>query len=315
MRILITGGTGFLGKRLAKEALKRGALVAVFSRRPDEELQRLGAKIIIGDILSREQLKTAFEGYDVVYHLAAELDESSPDLWALNVEGTRNVVNACKACGVKRIIFSSSIGVLGESKAALTEDAPYAPGTEYEKSKAAAERLVMASGLPYTIARITIIYGPNRFWSKIFAAAKKGYPIIGSGRNYWHIVHVDDAVDALIRMLRPVARNQVYNIADGEPHTYGEVYKNIAKALEIPAPEKHVPVWLANLGAFIYETKCRIRGKKPNATMMRASIRRLVRNRIVSIEKAARDLGYSPKYSLEDGIKKTLDEMNVIEKK
>ncbi len=315
MKIIITGGTGFLGRRLAIEAKKRGADVAVLSRNNDEELSAVGIKIIEGDIMSPEQLRNALDGCDIVYHLAADLDESSPNLWATNVEGTRNVAGACKAVGVKRLIFTSAIGVLGELKEPLTEDTPYAPQTKYEKSKMAAEKIVAASGVPYTIARITIIYGANRFWHKIFEAAKKGYPIIGSGNNYWHLVYVDDAIDALLRMLRPKAKNQTYNIADSDPHTYKEVYETIAKTLELPVPEKHVPIWLANFGALIYEAKCKMLGKKPSVTMMRASIVRLTRNRIVNIEKARNEIGYSPKYSVEEGMKKTLKEMQAFSEK
>lgn len=310
MKILITGGTGFLGRRLAIEAKKRGADVAVLSRNPDEELRAAGIKIAEGDIMSPEQLRNAFDGCDIVYHLAADLDESSPNLWATNVDGTRNVVGACKATGVKRLILTSAIGVLGESKEPLSETAEYSPETKYEKSKVASEKIVAASGVPYTIARITIIYGANKFWHKIFDAAKKGYPIIGSGNNYWQLVYVDDVIDALLRMLRTKAKNQTYNIADNDPHTYKEVYETIARVLEIPAPAKHVPIWLAKAGAFIYETKCRILGKKPSVTMMRASILRLTRNRLVNIEKARNEIGFSPKYSVEDGMKKTLEEMN-----
>ncbi|VVB59305.1 L-arabinose 1-dehydrogenase (NAD(P)(+)) [uncultured archaeon] len=209
MRILITGGTGFLGKRLAKEAQRRGAQVAVLShnvddeerkrgnlgaRLSDDEFRQLGIKVIEGDILNREQLKNAFAGYDVVYHLAAELDESSPDLWQVNVEGTRNVVNACKASGVKRLIFASAIGVLGESGTPLDENAPYAPETKYEKSKAAAEKLVVSSDVSYTIARMPPILGPNKIWRQIFRAAQKNYPIIGSGNNHWPLVYVGDVI-------------------------------------------------------------------------------------------------------------------------
>lgn len=307
MKILITGGTGFLGSRLAKEAKRRGADVAVFARKSDNELEGLGIKIIAGDITSREQLKRAFVGYDVVYHLAAEIDESSSDLWNINVEGTRNVVQACKASGTKRLILASSLGVLGGSAAPLTEESPYAPETAYEKTKAAAEKIVIDSGIPYTIARMPPIVGPNHSWQKIFEAAKKEYPIMGSGENYWALVYVDDAVEAMIKMLRPVAKNQIYNIAEAEPHKYGEIYYKIARTLECPIPEKHIPVWVAMIGAFFYELKCKLAHKKPNVTMMMASIKRLTSNRIVSIEKARHDLDYSPRYSLEDAMRLTAE--------
>ncbi len=311
MKILITGGTGFLGRRLAKEAVKRGAQVAVFSHNTNDEFRQLGINVIAGDILNREQLKNAFAGYDVVYHLAAELDESSPDLWQVNVEGTRNVVNACKASGVKRLIFASAIGVLGESSTPLSENAPYAPETKYEKSKAAAEKLVASSGVPYTIARMPPILGPNKIWQQIFHAAQKNYPIIGSGNNYWPLVYADDVTEVLLKMLRPAARDRIYNIANEDNHTYLEVYQTIAKVIEVPEPKKHVPVWLANFAALLYETKCRIFNQKPNVTKMRASIARLTRNRPVNIEKAKKEIGYAPKYNLEEGLKKTWEELKI----
>jgi len=313
MRILITGGTGFLGRRLAQEAKRRGADVAIFARNTDSALEALGIKMIAGDIMSREQLRKAFEGYDVVYHLAAEIDESSQDLWNMNVEGTRNVVQACKATGIKRIILSSSIGVLGGSDDVLTEESPYAAETGYEKTKVAAEKLVKASEIPYTIARMPPIVGPNRSWEKIFDAAKKEYPIIGSGENYWALVYVDDVVEALLKMLRPAAKNQTYDIAEAEPHKYNQVYYTITRVLECPAPERHVPVWIAMIGAFFYELKSKLAHKKPNVTMMMASIKRLTSNRKVSIEKAKRDLEYSPRYSLEEAMKKTWEELKPAE--
>lgn len=312
MHILVTGGTGFLGKRLVKELLKRRAKVTVFSKARDAELERLGAKFAIGDVLNRQSLENAFIGADVVYHLAAELDESSRDLWRINVYGTKNVVDACKKSGVKRIIFASSVGVLGSSKTALTEDMPYNPETAYEKTKVSAEKIVAASQIPYTIARMTIIYGANRFWQQILGAAKKRYPIIGSGNNYWHLVYADDAVSALICTLRPIARNKIYNIADADPHTYKEAYEAIARSIGTEPPKSHVPVFIAKLMAWLHEAKCRIAGEAPNVTKSRASIARLVRNRLVSIEKAKKELGFEPKYSLEEGMKKTVEEMQAM---
>ncbi len=315
MRIILTGGTGFLGRRLAKEMIKRHATVSIFSRHEDEELKNLGAAFFTGEILNKGSLTEAFRGQDVAYHLAAEIDENSPDLRRINVGGTKMVVEACRDAGIKRLIFASSIGVLGSSTVPLAEDAPYAPETAYERTKADAERIILSSGVPYTIARMPPILGPNRIWRQIFCAAERGYPVIGSGKNVWPLVYVDDVIDALLLMLRPAARNQIYNITDGGEHTYGEVYDTIAKALEIPPPERHVPVWLANFAASMYEAKCRILGSEPNVTKMRSSIARLIRNRPVSIEKARNEIDYSPKYALEKGIKKTWDALKAAEMK
>ncbi len=305
MKILITGGTGFLGERLVRALLKKGHKACVFSNERNSEIEKMGTVLIIGDIFDKKKIRKALSGVDVVYHLAAILDESNPLMYKVNVDGTRNVISACRNSGVKRIILPSSIGVLGYTEKPAVEDMPYNPSTEYEKSKAEAERLVIGSGVAYTIARITIICGPNSFWRQIFRAARKGYPIIGSGDNHWHLVYVDDAVNALVLMLKPKAKNRIYHIADDDPHTYREVYETIAEVSGCRKPEKHVPVFLVKCVALLHETKCRIIGKKPNVTKMRSSIERLIRERIVCIEKAKKELGYKPKYDLEKGMKKT----------
>ncbi len=309
MKILITGGTGFLGSRLAGYLIKKGHTVTVFSREINPALSKFGAKFFVGDILDANSVRSAVRGNDVVYHLAAALDESDPDMYNINVFGTKNVAEACKENKAKRLILSSSIGVLGYTDAPATEEMPYNPTTLYEKSKMESEKIVLSVGVPYTIVRMTIIVGPNRFWESIFRAAEKGYPIVGSGKNYWHLLYVDDAIQALALSLDKKAENRTYNIADADPHTYEGVYYTICDVLKIPRPEKHVPVWLANFGAFMHETKCKLTGKKPKVTKMRSSIARLVRNLIVNIEKAKNELGYSPEYTLEAGIQATAKQL------
>lgn len=306
MNILITGGTGFLGSRLAKALVKKGHNVTILARLKDTRLERIGAKFVLGSVLDTDAVSSAVRGKNIVYHLAANLDESDPDMYGTNVFGTKNVVDACRKYKVKRMIFSSSIGVLGYTNSPATEKMPYNPSTFYEKSKADAEKIVQKGNIPYTIMRMTILLGPNRFWEQIFRAAEKNYPMIGSGNNFWHIVYVDDAVDALILATNKKAENRIYNIANSDPHTYKETYFSICDALEIPRPKTRVPLWLANLAALMHETKCRLRGKRPNVTRMRASIARLVRNRIVNIDKAKKELGYEPKYGLEKGIATTV---------
>ncbi|RLG15890.1 MAG: hypothetical protein DRN71_00185 [Candidatus Nanohalarchaeota archaeon] len=307
MKILITGGSGFFGSRLVKKLLLAGHSVIVYSRHESRDVKGMGAEQVIGDVLDEDKLISAFERVDVVYHMAANLDESNPEMYKQNIETTKNVICACKKNKVKRLIFTSSIGVLGYTKTPATEDMSYNPTTVYEKSKAGCEKLIKESGMTYTIARITIVYGANKFWGQIFDAAKKGYPVIGSGSNWWHLVYVDDVVDALHLMLKGKAENQIYHIADNDPHTYLETYKIISGTIDVPEPKKHVPVVLVKAMALIHETKCTVLKQKPDVTKMRSSIDRLIRNRIVSIKKAKKELGYDPKYDLKTGMKKTYE--------
>lgn len=302
MNILITGGTGFIGRRLAIALSKKHA-VTVFDRCADPELGKAGVRCVAGDILCDSDLKK-IKAPDIIYHLAAILDESNPILWKVNVDGTRNLLRIFP--NVRRFIFTSPIGVLGGTKKPAAEDAKYNPRTKYERSKVAAERAVIESGAPYTIVRMTIIIGPNDFWKQIFTAAKKKYPIIGTGKNYWHLLYIDDAVQALILAAKPAAQNKIYNIASADPYTYLETYAAIASALKIEIPKKHIPVFLAKLAAAIHELQCKITGRRPDVTKMGASIDRLIGNRIVDISKARRELSFKPKFNLDCSIRETL---------
>ena len=152
--------------------------------------------------------------------------------------------------------------------------------------------------------RSTIAYGPNGFWKDIIKAAKKGYPMIGSGKNFWHLIYVDDIVQALMLALKDEAENEVFNIADADPKTYREIYKDITDALGVEFPSNSIPVVVAKLGAKWKE----IRGGADTTTKV-SSITRLVRNRIVDISKARRVLGYDPKFDFKTGIKKTIEEL------
>lgn len=307
MRILVTGGTGFLGKRLVEILQKEHEVIALSK----EGVKVPGAETITGDILDAASLKKAFERKpDIVYHLAAILDEHDPVLWKANVEGTRNVCDAAIAVGIKRMIFTSSAGVLGSGF--LKEDAPYNPETGYEKSKAEAEKILVqkctSSRTPYTILRFPIVYGPNGYWFQILRAAEQGYPLIGKAENRWHLLHINDAIDALLLALNPRAENRIYNIASGDVHTYRETYAIIARALGLGMTKKGIPVWKAKMLARIYEGYCKLVGKKPKVTKMVASIERLVRDREVDISRARSELGYSPRYDLVKGMQELAQE-------
>jgi nucleoside-diphosphate-sugar epimerase len=303
MRILVTGGTGFLGSRLVAKLSKKHK-VTVFDVSAPQKKQK-GVKYIEGDLLNSEDLDKAFSPKpEVVYHLAAILDETNPQLFHVNIHGTGKLL--ARSGKAKRFIFASPVGVLGSTKRPSREDDPYHPRTAYERSKVEAEKLVKNSAIPYTIIRMTIVYGPNRYWEQIFRAAVRGFPIIGSGRNYWHLLYVDDAVDALMLAMKPAAENRVYNIAGPAPHTYRETYEVINHCIGLEPPQKHIPKSIAKLYAFFHELSAKTRGQRPDVTKIRASIDRLTGNRIVDISRAGRELGFAPKFRLERGMRESV---------
>ncbi len=305
MQILVTGGTGFIGKRLVKKLIEKGDSVIVFSRHKDEELQNMGAKFVTGNIMNKDELRRVFP-VDLVYHLAANLDESDPLMYDTNVIGTKNVVELSKEYNIKRIILMSSCGVLGDIKLA-TEDAPYNPKTKYERSKMESERLVISSGLTYVIIRAPIILGPNEIWLKIIEAAKNKYPIIGSGKNHFHLAYVDDVVDILILAKdNENALNQIFHVATLDTPTYEDVYRMICENLDVEMTKKHIPIFLIKLISAFHILSCKIKRKKPKLVLMKASIDRLIRERIVSIEKAKQILGFVPRYDTQSALKDTI---------
>jgi nucleoside-diphosphate-sugar epimerase len=311
MNVLITGGTGFIGKNLSSFLLKKGLRPAVLARhKNDPDIQV--PDFIQCDILDPAGLNAALKDKDIVYHLAAAVDErlSYDNLYRINVIGTKNVLEACSKNNIKHLIFTSTIGVIGPTGPnPAKEDSPYNPQTPYEKTKTLAEQMALdyhkRFNLPVTILRPTMVYGPDERWLKVFKQAKKGMPVIGKGENFWHLVYVKDVVSALyLVMNKENTFGRVYNIADNSPRTYKETYDTFRSCLGLSPVKSHIPVCAANALAFFNELYAKISGKNPIIT--RPHIKRLIRQRIIDTSKAKQDFSFMPYYSIREGFKETL---------
>jgi nucleoside-diphosphate-sugar epimerase len=312
MKILVTGGTGFLGKRLVQKLATKHK-VTVFSRKRNDDFPK-NVKMVNGDIRDKESLESAFmeSKPDIVYHLAICLNESDPEMYEINAKGTKNVAELCKRNSIKQLIFMSSSGVLGETRIPSKEDFPYRPKTSYERSKVESEHWIKKSGVPYTIIRTTIIIGSNMIWAQIFEAARKGYPVIGSGKNYFHLVYVEDIVRMLLLAAgNSKAFNQTFHVASKDTPTYYEVYRMIAEELDVKMTDKKIPLHVAYAAAFMHKVKRRLQGKQPSLTKSKSSIDRLVRNRIISTDKAKKVLGFEPKYDTREAIRETIKYLKI----
>jgi nucleoside-diphosphate-sugar epimerase len=135
--------------------------------------------------------------------------------------------------------------------------------------------------------------------------------MIGKGDNYFHVVYIDDVIQALVLAMQPIARNKIYHIAGPDPHTYKETYELITEALGAEMPERSVPVLAVKAAALAHELQSKATGQKPHITLMRSSIDRLVRNRIIDITKAEQQLGYQPQFTLKKALKQTVKELGV----
>ncbi len=287
MKVLVTGSRGFVGKRLVSGLRKKRHSVKEFDL-------SLG-----NDILDKGQCENACSGVDAVYHLAAVLEEKSPMLWKVNVKGTENILEAAAKARVKHFVYLGTVGVHGGLKKTVNEESAFKPVTEYEKSKTEAERTVheFHEMLPITVLRSALVLGPNEFWEKIVTLVKKGFPLIGSGKQSWQTVYVSDLVDALAFVLgKKSFFGEIFVVAEKEKHSLRDLYAEIQSQLGIKRKIKTIPVWLAKLGLSI---------KGERGIVTKEHIERLVRAREYDTSKIE-SLGWKPKTPMKEAVRKTL---------
>lgn len=292
MNILVTGSSGFVGRRLVNALHRKGHNVMCFDTGNGK------------DITKNEDIVAAMHGIEVVYHLAAVLDEkNAADLEEVNVQGTKNVLEAASKAKIEQFVFLSTVGVMGDIKGKVDETAAYKPKTPYEKSKAEAEKLVLSyqEALPVTIVRAALAYGNNKYWQGIVKLVRKGFPIIGSGKNKWQIIYVDDLVDVLVFLLgKEDALVETFIVAGESAPTLKQLYGEIAKQLGIKNNKvKTIPKFIAKIIAWF---------SKKNKLLTSEHIDRLVRNREYNTGKIKK-LGWKAKYDFKAGISEMLKEM------
>ncbi|MFH1587022.1 MAG: NAD-dependent epimerase/dehydratase family protein [Candidatus Diapherotrites archaeon] len=297
MNVLITGSGGFVGKRLAAALKKKRHLVKEFSRGQGK------------DVRNFEHLKESVKGTDAVVHLAAELDENSPELFSVNVDGTKNLLEAGAKAGVGKFIHLSSCGVMGKLKGKADEKTPVNPETKYEESKAEAEKIVLSYQeiMPVMVLRSALVYGNNNYWRKIVRFIQRGFPLIGGGKNSWQMIYVDDLVSAIVFALeQEESSGEIYIVAEEKGKKLRDVYEIIYRELGIKKSVGSMPYSVAKLLSYFSLLKSKILGGKTILTP--AHVKRVVRERNYSIDKIKK-LGWKPKYSTEQGIKEMLKEM------
>ncbi len=294
MKILVTGSEGFIGKELVKELRKQRNQVVEFDLTRGQNL------------LNKKDLELV-KGAEVVIHLAASLNEkkSLEELNKVNVKGTEKLLEKCVEFKVKKFIYLSTAGVMGEITTQATELTPFNPKTKYEKSKAEAEKKVneFQELLPVTIIRSALVLGPNKYWKEIVKLAKEGFPLIGTGKNSFQMVYYKDLVSAIIFCLKSKeTENETFIIAEEKGKKLIDVYFLIQRELKVKKKIKLVPVFVARLYAFF----------KRDSIVRKEHILRLIRERNYSTEKI-RKLGWKPIYTTEKGIKETVKELQAQE--
>ncbi|MCL4376989.1 MAG: NAD-dependent epimerase/dehydratase family protein [Actinobacteria bacterium] len=315
MKVLVTGGTGFAGSHLVKKLIEEKYVVRVLARKTSNtaELVKWGVEIVTGDITDREKVFEAVKGTDWVFHIAAAYRQSNlPDkeYRDVNFNGTKNILDASAEYGISQLVYCSTIGLVSSVKnPPADENTAVCPGDVYQKSKCAAENEVLKyvhdKNLPASIIRPCAIYGPGdmRLLKMFRMIAKRKFILFGNGRALFHMVYIDDLVDAFLLCARKKeAVGEVFIIGGEKYLTLNELSALIAEEFRVPRPKIHLPYLPFELASatieFLYN-KLKIKKEPP---IYRRRMAFYKKSRAFSIEKAKRMLGYCPKYDLKKGI-------------
>ncbi len=268
MKVLVTGASGMTGRAVAAALLARGDQVTVLQRRP----AGIDTAELLGDVADAELMRAAVRGHDAVLHMAAKVDVVGPwEAYAhANVDGTRAVVQACRAAGVPRLVFVStpSVAHAGEPLVGAGAGAadPAAARSNYSRSKAMAEQLALAADGPdlaVLAVRPHLIWGPgdNQLVGPIVERGRAGrLPLVGGGTVLIDTTYVDNAVDALVAAIDrcgPV-HGEALVVSNGEPRPVAEILGQVCAAAGVPGPMMRVPLPLAVAAGTVVEGAWRL---------------------------------------------------------
>lgn len=298
--VFVTGGAGRFGRQLVSQLVAAGYNVRVLVESSEKVINYLPTGVVpfIGKLDDKKVLSSACKGADVVVHLAAITSEykyTTSEVMKTNVEGTANLLDACRQAGVEHFIYTSTVDVYGRRRVErLVEDVELKPTDKYGYSKMLAEHEIIKyqDRLYFTIFRLATLYGPGfeTAYYKVFKAVKeqKAY-IIGSGDNHLSMLHVKDAIAGIMLAIEnPESRGRIYNISDGISYTQSYLLELSAELLGVPKPTKHINPFIVNLLA-------KSRGLDSD------ELRFLTSNRRIVIDRIREELKYKPTINIKKG--------------
>jgi NADH dehydrogenase len=289
--LLITGATGFFGKNLLRILCEKKIKTRCLARDGRKINNYEGLEVIEGDILDKEVLYKATQNIDTVIHLAAVIKSSNPkEITAINVEGTKNLVEACIKNRIKKIIYMSSL------------DATLNRTNTYGRTKLMGEEIIKNSGIDYIILRPSLIYGRgskdisllSKFIAKHFII-----PVIGSGNGKLQPVYVDDVCEIILKFISSDRKNKTYFIAGEQKVTLNDLIDNIARLFSKKVIKLHIPLWLLifplKFHSFIIK----------NSQLNYESLRLLDLDKTCEIDDLKKDFNFNP-IGLETGLRLAL---------
>jgi nucleoside-diphosphate-sugar epimerase len=316
---LVTGGAGFLGRRIVDRLLSQGRSVAVLGRTPAPDLEARGVRFIRADLSDARAVSEALKGMGTVFHAAARVGAWGryADYHRANVLGTRHVLEGCRQHGVRRLVHTSTPSVVynGRGIAGADESLPLTSRcpSPYPLTKAHAEREVLAAhspGLATVALRPHLVWGPGdpHLVPRVLASARAGrLRIVGEGRNRVDMVHVENAADAHVAAEAALgaagspAGGKAYFITNGEPVVLWDWINGLLSGLGRPAVTRRISLGGASFIGACCEAAwgiLRLRGEPPMTRFIAAE---LARDHWFDGSAAGRDLGYAPRVSMAAG--------------
>ncbi|RKZ46075.1 MAG: 3-beta hydroxysteroid dehydrogenase [Gammaproteobacteria bacterium] len=326
-KALVTGGGGFLGSNIIRMLLNKGITVRSLQRSDSPDLKKLGVEIIRGDISDRNTVINAAEGCDVIFHVAAKAGVwgDYDDYYQCNVTGTKNIIDACKAHNIQKLIYTSSPSIVfaGEDEENINESTPYAEHflTAYQKTKALAEQMVLAANNE-TLA--TVALRPHLIWGlgdphlapRIIERAKAGrLRLVGKQNNLVDSTYIDNAALAHLLAAEALGTNtncagKAYFISNDEPMPMKELINRILAVANLPPVTKTIPTQLAYTIGMIMEFVYRIFKLKEEPIMTRFIAKQLSCAHWYDLTAAKNDLGYQAKVTIDEGMERLKASLN-----
>ena len=323
----VIGGAGYLGRNLVRALVERGEKVQVLDLRvPDESRRVEGVTYRAGDLRDAGVVNAAIAGADAVFHAASKIcaltiarPQVRDEMWAINVGGTQNVLDACRTHGVSKLIYTSSVNVVPVPTDGGDETREYVHRLAdlYSTTKAEAERRVLAADGAYGLHTCALrpggIYGPGeeQHFPRLVRELKAGKLImnLGSPDIRADNIYIDDLVAAHLAAADALgeagkANGKAYFITDGEPKHYLEFFRPIIEALGHRFPRLYLPGRILMGLAWVSEAVHVIGGPAPFTTAMEAS--KIVKQNWFRIDAASRDLGWTPQVGHDEGMRRSL---------
>lgn len=327
-RVLVTGGNGFIGQALVRRLVERGVEVAVIGRNSYPDLEALGVRCHRGDIRDPAALERAVAGRDTVFHVAAKAGVWGPrqEYFATNLDGTANVIEACRRNGVERLVHTSTPSVVFDRRSleGADETTPYAarPLCHYAASKIAAERLVLAanaSGLRTAAIRPHLVWGPGdqHLIPRLLARGRAGeLAIVGSGTNRVDITYIDNVVHAHLLAADNLcasgsAAGQAFFIGQDSPVSLWSWINDLFARLDIPPVSRRVPLPAAYCVGMMLEAVHALFRLNREPRMTRFVAYQLADSHWFSHRKAEQLLGYRPLVSTGEGLARLVRSLHI----